>query len=676
MSLGLAVLATFAAAQAPSSASQGTTSYPAAFFAASQPTTALNMVNLLPGFTLDTGSSVRGFGGAAGNVLIDGARPPSKGDPLDQVLQRIPASQVLRIDVIRGGAPGIDMQGKTVIANVVRRTDAPGNAVLSAAGTRNGQGLLGYGARLEGATKIGGAAISGSLFVGKGYDDSVGEGERIALDASGAPIAVGPEQARAYGYNYKATLNVDASAGGGKLSLDGSLFANPGDYFQQDSFTPAGEAFEHDRQAQDTGEIGLRYDHGLGERASIETYLLQQVGYADYTADLADSGSAITLIQSGSTAFYALSKTSGESIARTTVKFQARANLSLEAGAEGDFNWLIDRTSYVQDGAPVFIPAADVLVTELRGEAFVTATWRPRPRFTVEAGFRGEASKIAASGDVTEGKTLVYPKPRLVLTWEADGADQLRLRGEREVGQLNFDDFAASNVSLSDGPIHAGNPNLVPQTDWVVEAALDHRFWTGADVTLTGRHYWLQDVIDRIPIYDPAGDYDAPGNIGDGSKDEAAVTLTLPTDKLGIANGVLTGQATRRWSRVIDPTTGLPRPISGLHPLDGELHFTQGLPRWNASWGVDAFNQWKETYYRFDEIDTYKLKTFVALFTEYKPRPDLQLRLELDNVGNRGFEAGRVVYVDTRSDSGVEFTDLRLLHPGRSIRLRARKTFG
>jgi len=59
--------------------------------------------------------------GAAGNVLVDGKRPSSKSDSIDQILQRIPMSQVERVDVIRGGAPGIDMQGKTVLANVVRK---------------------------------------------------------------------------------------------------------------------------------------------------------------------------------------------------------------------------------------------------------------------------------------------------------------------------------------------------------------------------------------------------------------------------------------------------------------------------------------------------------------------------------------------------------------------------
>src|SRR5436190_22631585 len=108
MSLGIAVAAALAAAQpqddapapAPATAqpaTQAVTSYPPEFFAATQPTTALDMVQRLPGFSFDAGDDVRGFGGAAGNVLIDGARPASKEDKLDDILKRIPAAQVVRI---------------------------------------------------------------------------------------------------------------------------------------------------------------------------------------------------------------------------------------------------------------------------------------------------------------------------------------------------------------------------------------------------------------------------------------------------------------------------------------------------------------------------------------------------------------------------------------------------
>src|SRR5260221_9703445 len=121
--MAAALVAAEPAPQSSQPTTQAVTPYAPSFFAGVQPSTALDMVQRLPGFTLDTGSNVRGFAGAAGNVLIDGARPASKDDPLDEILKRIPASQAERIDVIRGGAPGIDMQGKTVIANVIPRRD-------------------------------------------------------------------------------------------------------------------------------------------------------------------------------------------------------------------------------------------------------------------------------------------------------------------------------------------------------------------------------------------------------------------------------------------------------------------------------------------------------------------------------------------------------------------------
>src|SRR5947207_10346513 len=115
----LAVVAAQTAAPPPTSAPSAANSYSASYFALARPNTAFDMIARLPGFTFDPGQSVRGFAGAAGNVLIDGERPPTKTDTLDDILKRIPASSVARIDVIRGGAPGIDMQGRTVLANVI-----------------------------------------------------------------------------------------------------------------------------------------------------------------------------------------------------------------------------------------------------------------------------------------------------------------------------------------------------------------------------------------------------------------------------------------------------------------------------------------------------------------------------------------------------------------------------
>ncbi|OXE37095.1 MAG: hypothetical protein CGW95_03595 [Phenylobacterium zucineum] len=112
------------AALAGDGAEPGVISYSAAFLAETGPNTALDMVQRLPGFTFDKGVVVRGLEGGGGNVLIDGEPVVSKNDTLDEMLRRIPVGSVLRVDVIRGGAAGIDMRGRTVVANVVRKSQS------------------------------------------------------------------------------------------------------------------------------------------------------------------------------------------------------------------------------------------------------------------------------------------------------------------------------------------------------------------------------------------------------------------------------------------------------------------------------------------------------------------------------------------------------------------------
>src|SRR6476620_9922820 len=106
----------------PAGAQQGILVFEPAFFAESRPNTVLDMLSRLPGFNLEFGDSgTRGYAGAGGNVLIDGQRPAIKSESLDQYLRRIAAASVERIELVRGSAPGIDMQGRSVIANIVLR---------------------------------------------------------------------------------------------------------------------------------------------------------------------------------------------------------------------------------------------------------------------------------------------------------------------------------------------------------------------------------------------------------------------------------------------------------------------------------------------------------------------------------------------------------------------------
>jgi TonB-dependent receptor-like protein len=671
-------LKTSPAAALPASG-QSVTSYAASFFAPMKPTTAYDMISNLPGFTLDTGGGVRGFGGAAGNVLIDGDRPATKSDALDAILLRIPASSVARIDLIRGGAPGIDMQGKTVIANVVRKVDTTLHVTTSALGTESFNGHGDYAGRLEASQRIGDIALEGALLAQTGVDDGTGDGPHTVTTPAGLVTERDLIHDFGDGGAYKASGALEAPVLGGKLRIEGSYLRTP--YASRNvDLSPfaADRQTENFQQDTDTAEMGARYVRRFGG-VGLEVFALQQ---------LSRYGETDVLFQPADVSTFQLGKHQGESILRGLATFDARPGLTLESGLEGDYNWLTSHTVETDQGAPVTVPAGDVRVTEARGEAFVDATWRARPTLTFEAGVRVEASKIASTGDVTTSETFIFPKPRFVVTWNATPRDQIQMRLEREVGQLDFGNFAATGT-LGQGE-HAGNPHLIPQQDWVIEATYDRRVLGDGDASLTARRYWFQDVIDDagvcaatdvIPgtnLCNPAFEFAAPANIGAASKEELAAALTLPTDKLFLPNGQLILRATWRHSQVIDPATHRPREISGLHPVDSEAHFKEGFPKLKSTFSIDVFPAWRASEYLFSEVDTQRLGLWVDAVWEYKPSPDVAIKIEADNLASHGMEQVRAFYAPFRDVGGGQLSsvDTRAPRFGPELTFRVRKTFG
>lgn len=665
----LAAVSLDAVAVAPPPVPQGVIPYPAGFFASASPATAMDMINRLPGFSFDSGSSVRGFGGAAGNVLIDGERPTSKTDDLESVLKRIPAGQVERIDLIRGGAPGIDMQGKTVIANVVRKTGASTSGVFVVVNGLIYDGRQEPGIRFEGTRRGNGTLLEGSLVIASYVDDGSGDGPYTLRDPAGVVLEKAKLNTEGDGTQAVATGAYAFPLAGGRFRVNARVMNDRFFYGERDNFIP-GPAFNTDREGDDKwqGELGADWTGERGPRTRFHALFLQQWKTDDYNAAFAQAPDSVT---------FANSRKIGESILRGTVSYRQSDTLSFETGAEGAFNWLESETSLVANGSPITLPAANVRVEETRGEVFGTATWKPFATLTVEAGLRFEASKISSTGDVILEKTLQFAKPSLLLTWSPDPKDQVRIRLERDVDQLDFGQFVASS-SLNTGVITAGNPDLNPQQNWLYELAYERRFWESGSITFILRHFDFADVIDRAPIYPSGGGspFDAPANIGDGFKNAALVNFTIPLDRLGIKGGQLKGDASIRRSEVKDPTTGVTRRISGEHPQDWNLTFTQDLPAHHMNWGVDSYGGWRETYYRFDQIETTKLRTYVTPFVEWKPRADLMLRVEIQNITSRDLAKYQVNYTGPRNTNPLDTLASRRYENGPIVYMKLRKTFG
>lgn len=657
--------ATPQARAAATEAVQGVIAYPASFFAAMGPETAYDMVLRVPGFAFDDGSSVRGFAGAAGNVLIDGRRPASKTDDLISILRRVPASQVARIDLIRGAQPGVDMQGKAVVANIIRKAGQGFAGVASAGQYTTADGYTDPQLRLEGTWRGDGRSLEGSIFAFKGHDNSQGSGPHTIFGPAGQVLDTSRMHNTGPSRDRKATAAYETPLLGGQFRANLTLEDQPNQTHNRDEFRLAGEQVQQTDLDQTDGELGLHYDRPLATGLTLELFGLQHQD---------KSGVASTFDTRVDSQVFRLTRIGSESIARGVVHWRPSSTLTVDGGGEFAYNRLKSRTNFSDNGGPIQIPAANVIVEEKRGEVFATATWRPAAKLTVEAGARIEASTISSTGDVILSKDLTYPKPRLLVTWSPDAVDQVRVRVEREVGQLDFGSFVAS-AALNANGVFAGNPNLSPQQDWAFEVAYDRHFWTDGVVSLTVRHLILKDAVDRIPVFAASGVFDQPGNIGDGREDDLLGSFSLPLGRFGISGGVLRGLGTWRFSEVTDPTTGQTRRISGQHPVDAELHFTQDLPRWRLSWGVDTYFGYSERFFRFDEIDTNRTNTGATLFAEYKARPDLTLRMTVDTY--RGlYDITRQVFAGPRDRSAPQLVDFQDRRFGPVIFVRVRKTFG
>ena len=657
------------AAPTTAPATTGLIRYDQSFFVEMRPNTAFDMIQRLPGFAFDSGANVRGFAGAAGNVLIDGDRPTSKEDDLQSVLNRIPASQVDHIDLIRGGAPGVDMHGRTVLANIVRKTASGVTGVAAIASAFLPDGRVVPGVRLEMTRKFDGKTLEMSFRPSLFVDDGAGNGNRVRTDPAGDVLVRSHLLARAGGTELNGTAAYETPAWGGKFRVNVLGDYNRYHDIEDDTLSfPVGLESLRYHEKHLKGEVGLHFEKTLTPRWSMETLAIQKVQTESFPSHFYTAAGEDDLFNS--------SDTSGESIVRGVLHYRKSDKLSGELSAEGAFNIQSSDSQFASGGVDVPLPAAKVTVSEKRGEIAGLATWRPSKRFTLEAGVRTEASQISSTGDVTLSKTLFFPKPRIVATWSPNEDNQFRVRLEREVGQLNFSDFAASSALGAGASIlRAGNPDLVPQNSWVGEIAYE-RHYKGAVLVVTWRHQQISNLVDRIPITSPSGVFDAPGNVGSARENDLDANVTIPLDAFKIKRGQFKFQGSLRHPRVEDPTTGIERTISGQHRFDYEAHFTQDLPRWKSNWGVDVFNRWTTSNFRFNEIDVYKLKTWVSLFYEYKPKPDWSFRAELENVGGRGFQRVLYVYNGPRNTSPLAYVDDRKQDFKPYLYLRIRHTFG
>lgn len=550
------------------------------FFTAARPATAMDMINRLPGFSFDGGDGSRGFSGNSGNVLIDGKRPTSKTDGLSAVLSRIVSGDVERIDVIHGSTAGIDMQGKSVMANLVRKETPSTNIVALANETFFVTGRAIPGAALQYSHTEGERSYDLSVRRDPKYNDDMGEARITNIDPTGMAAAT-EETRRGSGGNIGLNGAIKTPLAGGDFGANATV--NQSEFSSGTLYDyAAGPQNYASTSRNQNGEVGASYELPLGKTV-LGVELLQRLGHSVSTQLLDDSGA--------DERFSSLRDT-GESITRFTLRQPLSPSVALEGGGEVAYNFLRGRSLYTQGGTVQVLPSSDVNVSERRGEAFIQASWQLDKSLMLDAGVRAEYSTISESGDAALTRSFFYPKPRAVLTWNMDDHSLVRLRVEHRLGQLNFGDFISS-ANLTQGNVTAGNPDLRPDQRWQYELAYEFHFWDQGALTVGLVHQDIDNLLDLKPLSDATSQlFDVRGNIGSGRSDTLSVRATLPTGRLLdlLAGARLNIAGDWRDSAVTDPLTGLRRRFAYEEATSYSVNFTQDLEALRSTWAVYYYN--------------------------------------------------------------------------------------
>ena len=275
-----------AQAQAPAAGvtDQGVLVFTPDFFAAQQPNTALDMVERIPGFSVEDGDGSRGFEGAVGNVLVNGARPASKNDRGSAVLSRTLARQVERIELVRGGAPGIDMQGYAVVVNVILKDEASREHVVEVTPYLfEGDGTNMVSARYQFTARDGDRSWGLTLSDGADVDDSNGGGISVRRDAAGQVLRRERFREDEYGGGASVRGNYAGPLLGGRIDLTARLGVN--DYHEESELTgdDVRRLSRFDWEGE-SGEIGAVYTRPLRAGLTSETRFIHEFGTSESVA--------------------------------------------------------------------------------------------------------------------------------------------------------------------------------------------------------------------------------------------------------------------------------------------------------------------------------------------------------------------------------------------------------
>jgi hypothetical protein len=675
----------------PSGPAARTTSYGAAFFAQFAPRTALDVVQRVPGFTLDLGNSqgangqdVRGFAGTAGNVVFNGARPSTKAETLDVTLAKIPAHQVVRVEVGPGDLFGSDYAGKSQVLNIILSQQSGIDGNVTAAAKRWSTGYV--NTDIQGSAVIRRGPSTINLSAGTGRNRQLEEGTDDLTDAATGELVEHRRKHNAY-FNKDpfVTASWALERGSDKaIRVNARWQPSSFDLFQTNRVTPAGAPVHDDsliqRYRDPVIELGGDVTRPLArgaiklvglatrrKRHDVDNYI-ERGGFLDDHAEVVGGFEQ------------SIRARRNETIGRLSWTRSNLLGISFEAGAETSYNTLDDQVDLfaIDDGGErvrIDLPITHATVKEKRGEVYMSLGKTLSPSLRVDGGVNYEFSALKVSGDAVAERTLKFLKPNLTIDWKPGGGWHTQLSARRTVAQLNFYDFISVG-DLSAKRVTGSNADLEPQRAWEFRGTVEHPLLGDGLFKLDFGTDLVSLLQDQILIFDDQGHaFSGPGNLGTGKRSFASLTLDAPLDRLwkGL-RAKLTGTVQR--TRVEDPISHQQRNWSGFWP-DWQWELNVRRDSRPLSYGFDVSDNQHITFYRTDEFDSnFNRGSYMTAFVEYRPGPRTAINVSIDNALDTHAARRRLIFFPNRAEPDFAIDEFRDRDRHRSFQVTLKQSFG
>lgn len=642
-----------------------------AYFAQFAPRNALDMVTRIPGFSITVGNNQnqRGLGQATQNVVVNGERFSSKSEDVEAQLARIPAEDVVRIELVDGNT--LDIPGLTgLVANVIYTSNGASGQFRWVTGFRlhNTEPQL-YGGEVSLAGRSG--ALSYTVALRNDNDRFGADGPILITDGNGDLIErqetqfVGafdnPRLATTFGYDF-----------GGEVKANLNLSYGEDFFFRDEPETgfpvsgPVRARFARTRENGPEYEIGgdLSFPLGPGALKLIGLERFERDNFSSVVIDSFDDGSASTGFR------FEQSNEIGERIGRFEYGWKMLDG-DWQLSGEAAFNRLNRASSlFTLDGAGAFVeipfPQGTGGVTEDRYDASLSYSRSLSPTLSMQAIGAVEFSKIEQTGAAANSRSFRRPKGSLAATWKPSPRFDVSLTLARRVSQLSFGDFLAS-VSLNDDNENGGNNELVPYQSWNLEVQANRNLGPWGSLRFQARQAWFEDFIDWFPL---ANGGEARGNIGDAQRLHLELTATIKMDPIGWKGARFDVSAVKRFLNVTDPFTGEDRPFSHDQLGAFNIDFRHDIPSSDWAYGFNLNHFDNASYARRYEIGrNWEGRVFDALFVENKDVLGLTVRAQVSNLlGGRNY-VRRTVFDGERIDGNVQFHEFADRRIGLMFRL-------